>query len=57
MVSVMGHEMEHNLDPRTRSAIKTRQQGGTDNYDVETHAYETASDPIYSEEEQQNKKK
>ena len=48
MVSTSAHEMEHNLDPKSRESIKARQEGRTVNYDVEKPAYKI-SDAVYKE--------
>ena len=49
IVATSAHEMEHDLDPKAREAVKARQEGKPSNYDVEKQAYKV-SDAVYKEE-------
>lgn len=49
MVAVFTHEGYHDTDQKSINAIKTRQEGGTNNYDVETAAENNAENKVYQE--------
>jgi len=49
MVSTFAHEAYHDTDQRTIDAIRTRQDGGTDNFNVEQAARTNAEYKVYNE--------
>jgi RHS repeat-associated protein len=49
MVATGTHEIYHDIDPNTLDAIRTRANGGTDNYDVEAAAENNAENKVYQE--------
>lgn len=55
MVATFTHEGFHDTDQKTIDAIKTRQQGGRDNYDVETAAENKAENKVYEEVKKKRK--
>jgi len=55
MIATFTHEGFHNTDQQTIDAIKTRQQGGTNNYDVETAAETKAENKVYEEVKKKRK--
>jgi RHS repeat-associated protein len=55
MVATFTHEGFHDIDQETIDAIKTRQQGGTNNYDVEKAAETKAENKVYEEVKKKNK--
>ena len=55
MVAVFTHEGFHDTDQQTLDAIKTRQQGGANNYDVENAAETKAEMKVYEEVKRKGK--
>jgi RHS repeat-associated protein len=49
LVATFAHEGYHDTDQRTIDAIKKRQEGRTDNFDVETAAENNAENKVYRE--------
>ncbi len=57
MVSIFTHEGYHDTDQKTIDAIKTRQEGGVNNYDVETAAYKMNTQVLSEINEKKKKNK
>lgn len=57
MVSIFTHEGYHDTDQMTIDAIKTRQEGGVNNYDVETAAYKMNTQVLSEINEKKKKNK
>jgi hypothetical protein len=55
MVAVFTHEGFHDTDQQTIDAIKTRQQGGTNNYNVEDAAETNAEKKVYDDVKKKRK--
>lgn len=55
VVATFTHEGFHDTDQKTIDAIKTRQQGGVNNYDVETAAETKAENKVYEEVKKKRK--